>query len=146
MEAMLVMFEKLSGSHKWVVVGDMLELGEKEREEHERLGEILAGMELERVILVGKRVGDYTYSKLIQNYNSKVKSENVPVVERFLALGEVLRYLEKNLRGGEVVLLKGSQSVFLEAVIEGLLEDKKDVEGLPRRGEFWEEKRQKALA
>lgn len=150
MKAILHMYKKMHGENKWVVLGDMLELGEKEREEHERLGELLSGMDLERIILVGKRVGEFTYASLMQseklkmqnnNLKFKTKENNNVIIEKFLDRGDVLEYIKKNLKGGEIILFKGSQSLYLEDIIEDLLKNKKDAELLSRRGEFWEKKR-----
>ncbi len=130
LKATLLMFDKLPSRKKWVVLGDMLELGEKEQEEHEKLAEVLNAMDLEKIILIGKRVSHFTYPKL--------KSKKV---EKFEKQKDALDYLEKNIVGGEAILFKGSQSLFLEGIIEKLLRDKKDVVSLPRRGEFWDMKR-----
>jgi UDP-N-acetylmuramoyl-tripeptide--D-alanyl-D-alanine ligase len=56
MSTMLEFFESYPGEKKWAVVGDMLEQGEGERIEHEKLAEILSKMKLERIIFLGPRV------------------------------------------------------------------------------------------
>ncbi len=149
-EATLGMFEKFPAQKKWVVLGDMLELGEKEKEEHEKLGEILSGIDLERIILVGKRVSKYTYPSLRAKRGNPVIDEiassfSTPRndVVCFEKQKDALEYLKENVVGGEAILFKGSQSLFLEGIIEKLLDDKKDAAKLPRRGEFWEEKRER---
>jgi UDP-N-acetylmuramyl pentapeptide synthase len=139
MEAMLSMFAKFPVEKKWVVLGDMLELGEKEQEEHERLGEILAKMDLERVVLVGRRVGKYTLPKL-----ESIKGiKSIKSIKGFENQSDALHYLQEQIMGGEAILFKGSQSLFLEGIIEPLLKDQKEASRLPRRGKFWEEKREK---
>ena len=42
--------------HKMVILGDMLELGEHAEAEHRRLGEILAGMNIDKICLSGKLI------------------------------------------------------------------------------------------
>lgn len=154
MKAVLDMFSKMPGDKKWVVLGDMLELGEKEREEHEKLGRLLSEMDLERIILVGKRVGEYTFQILDQrskikdqNNNSKIKNEkgsNDQVI-KFSNREEVLDFIKENIRGGERILFKASASMYLEDIIESLLNEKKDADLLPRRGDFWDKKRRRSL-
>ena len=50
MRAILSMFEEYSADKKWVVLGDMRELGKEEQEEHENLAKILAKMNLQKKI------------------------------------------------------------------------------------------------
>ncbi len=132
-EAMLKMYSIFPAKKKWVVISDMLELGNEEKEEHEKLAEILSKMNLNKIILVGIRTAKYTFEKL--------KMHNVI---SFNSSKEVKDYLNENIKGGETILFKGSQSMFLEGVVESLLKNKSDSKDLPRRGEFWENKRKRA--
>ena len=129
---MLHMFSKMPGKKKWVVLGDMLELGKKEQEEHERLAEVLAKMDLERIILVGKRMKEFTAPKLVS-----LQKDVITVASAKEALDDI----QKNLQGGEEILFKGSQSIYLEGVIEKLLTNKSDSVTLPRQSAFWKAKR-----
>ena len=130
MRAILDMFGKISGSHKWAVVGDILEQGKGERREHERLADLLATYDFERIILMGPRVCRYTYPLL--------KGEGI---DKFVNPKETLDYLLGNLQGGEMVLFKGAR--FMEGIIEHLLLDKRDVNKLARREAIWEKRRRK---
>lgn len=131
--AILSMFGKYKVKNKWIVLSDMVELGNEEREEHERLADLLNKTGAERVLLMGPRVVKYTYNKLTGD------SRNDIIIEKFLTPKEVLDYLQQNLQGGETILFKGAR--FLEGVIEHLLEDKKNIARLPRREEVWERRR-----
>jgi UDP-N-acetylmuramoyl-tripeptide--D-alanyl-D-alanine ligase len=126
--AVLDMFAKMREKHKWVVIGDILEQGEGERREHERLAELLKSYDFERIILMGPRVYKYTYPL--------IRGEGV---ERFEGPKEALDYLLENLRGGEMVLFKGAR--FMEGIIEHLLLDKSEVDKLARREKVWENRR-----
>lgn len=53
MSAALTNFSFVIGSHKMVILGDMKELGEESQKEHKHIIELLQGMELERIWLVG---------------------------------------------------------------------------------------------
>lgn len=133
MRAMLQMFDKYPSKEKWVVLGDMIELGEEEQEEHEKLAEIIANMKLDKIILIGPRISKYTYPKLEQNKGLEV--------EKFTMPKDGLEYLKNNLKGGETILFKGAR--FLEGIIEHLLENKNDAKYLPRREKVWQERRTK---
>ncbi len=130
--AILRMFKKYPGK-KWAIIGDMIELGTEEEIEHEKLAEEIVQTGLAKVILVGPRVTKYTYPKL--------KSlTNVPI-ETFINPGETLDYLEKNIKGEEVLLFKGAR--FLEGIIEHLLKNKNDINKLCRREKAWQQRRKK---
>lgn len=137
-QAILSMFAKIAARKKWVVIGDMLELGKEEKEEHENLATVLERMELEKIILVGERTAQYTDPSL--RANAKQSHKNVV---SFKSAKEALEYLLTNIQGEEVILFKGSQSLLLEGILEHLLKDKKDAVRLPRRGTFWDLQRKK---
>ena len=127
----LNMYKKFPSDNKWVVIGDMLELGKVEKEEHEKLAKILLNTKLENIILVGKLTNKYTYPFL----------KDISRVVSFESGRQALEYLEKNLKGHETVLFKGSQSLFLEGIIEKLLKQKNDIVKLPRQIQFWKDVR-----
>jgi UDP-N-acetylmuramoyl-tripeptide--D-alanyl-D-alanine ligase len=131
LKAMLSMFALFPAKKKWVVLGDLKELGEEEKEEHETLANILNEMDLERIILVGSLVGKYTLPLL--------KKEIASIA--FSKAPEAADYLEKHIQGKEAILFKGSQSVFLEGLIQPLLKNKEDSAKLPRQDAFWQRKR-----
>lgn len=133
MGAILGMFEKISAKTKWAVLGDMLEQGREEQEEHKKLADMLSTKELERIILMGPRVSKFTYPKLVKEVKDKI------VIEKFTTPKEVLDYLLKNIRGGETILFKGAR--FLEGVIGHLLKDEKNIASLCRREKVWEVRR-----
>lgn len=144
--AILSMFEKYKTKKKWIVLSDMVELGDEEKEEHERLADLLSKMDAERILLMGPRMGKYTYPVLSRK--SKVPptlklwrtgESRKYILDKFLTPKEVLDYLERNLQGGETILFKGAR--FLEGVIEHLLKNKEDVARLPRREKVWERRR-----
>jgi UDP-N-acetylmuramoyl-tripeptide--D-alanyl-D-alanine ligase len=153
--AILSMFQKYKAYKKWIVFSDMVELGDEEKEEHERLAGLLSKTDAERILLMGPRMVKYTYPKLVSlrakrgnpDHNGIASSSfdklrtprNDIIVERFLTPKEVLDYLEKNLQIGTTILFKGAR--FLEGVIEHLLLDKDDKVKLPRREEVWERRR-----
>jgi len=55
------MFDEYPSKNKWLVLGDMIELGTREREEHEKLATAINCIALEKIILIGPRVARYTY-------------------------------------------------------------------------------------
>lgn len=133
-KAMLLMFDMYPAEQKWIVLGDMKELGKEEQEEHETLAYILNEMDLEQVVLVGKAVEQYTLPLIHQK---------LPAIG-FSKAPDAVTYLEEYLSGGEAILFKGSQSLYLEGLVERLVKNKEDIAKLPRQKQFWKDKR-KAL-
>lgn len=131
MTVILETFALLKGE-KWIVLGDMLEQGESEKEEHKKLAKLVLKYNFQRVLLMGPRVSKYTYPLL---------EDNNIIVQKFLKPTEVLNYLRTNIKGKETILFKGAR--FLEGVIENLLVDKKDAKKLARREKIWEIRRKK---
>lgn len=120
MIATLKMFQQMPGEHKWVVIGDIIELGTSEREQHQKLGEFLADYPAEKIILVGKRLKRDTAPLLTK--------ENLITCDD---AHHALDVLKTNLQGNEMILFKGSQH--LEWVISKLLAKPKDVSKLSRQ-------------
>jgi UDP-N-acetylmuramoyl-tripeptide--D-alanyl-D-alanine ligase len=131
MTALTNLFNAYPAEKKWLVLGDMLEQGKFEKEEHEKLAEVVISLNPDKIILLGKLVSLYTYPKLA---TVTPKSNNV---QTFGKLKDVLDYLLNNIQGKETILFKASQSIMLDAVIEHLLQNKNDSDKLCRREQYW---------
>jgi UDP-N-acetylmuramyl pentapeptide synthase len=131
MIVILKMFDQLESSKKWVVLGDMKELGKEAQEEHERLAEIIATIPLERILLLGPLIVKYTYPKLIELMRG---NESIISFENH---AELLKYLQNNISEHETILFKASQSVVFDGFIQHLVADPQDIQKLPRRELFW---------
>lgn len=108
----LTTFQALSkGKRKIVVFGDMLELGNLEKSEHEKIGETIGKMEVDKLVTVGK-----------------ASIDTAQVAAKFLSSGAVLsvnssKDVQLNSLGldrGAVVLIKGSRSIGLEKLVSRL--------------------------
>ena len=122
MEAIMDMAAVMKEDHKWLVVGDMVEQGSIEGEEHEKLAKILMKVKPEQVILIGRRTEQYT-APILQKNHIKTFVTREP--------REALTFIEENTKGGEAIVFKGSQ--YLEWIIEKLLKNPDDAKKLPRR-------------
>ncbi len=133
-EIMIKEFKKLKiESKKYLVLGDMRELGEMAEQEHKNLAKYIDDSFF-KVILVGKLMKKYLVPKVKAMWFGKSKG-----------VGECLK---KKLKKGDWVLVKGSQNtIFLEqAVKEMMAEPEKAKELLCRQSEYWESVRQKFYA
>lgn len=123
MTTVLDMVKALHAPHKWLVIGDIIDQGRLEGEEHEKLAQLLLDTKAENIVLIGRRTKKYTYPLLKDK--AKVQSFDKPQ--------QALKYLEKNLTGKETVIFKGSQ--YLEWIVEKLLAHPEDVSNLARQDE-----------
>ena len=122
MEAIMGMVSVMKEDHKWLVIGDMVEQGEIEEEEHKKLAKVLMDVKPEQVILIGRRTEEYT-APILKKNKVNVFTTREP--------REALKFIEENTKGGEAIVFKGSQ--YLEWIIEKLLKNHDDAKKLPRR-------------
>ena len=122
MASVLDMARRMHAEKKWLVIGDIVDQGSTEAEEHKKLAHLIADVEPDMVILVGRRTKKYTVPELRKLGISAVATTDPR---------KALEYIEKKIRGTETIIFKGSQ--YLEWIIEKLLVDPKDAAKLCRR-------------
>ena len=121
MTTVLDMMKEMKAPHKWLVIGDIIDQGALEGDEHKKLADLLLGVKAEKIIMIGRRTKKYTAPLL----------EGKCDFESFDKPQQALAYLEKNLTGKETVMFKGSQ--YLEWIVEKLLANPGDVVKLARQ-------------
>ena len=122
MASMLEMVGSLHAGHKWLVIGDIVDQGSLEQEEHRKLADLFADGNPLMVILVGGRTKEYTAPRL-RELGVETRTTLDP--------HKALKFIEENTSGDETLIFKGSQ--YLEWIIEQLLENPEDAAKLPRR-------------
>ena len=122
MESILDMAGRMHADHKWLIIGDIVDQGSMEDQEHKKLAKMIAEVKPEKVVLVGRRTKQYTAPEL-----KKLGVSAVATLDPHKALS----YIEKRITGKETLIFKGSQ--YLEWIIEHLLADPADAKKLCRR-------------
>ena len=122
MASILNMAREMKAGHKWLVIGDIVDEGQIEAEEHRKLAGLIAQVKPEMVILVGRRTKKYTAPEL--------RRLGVPV-RTTVDPKKALAYIKSHITGEETLIFKGSQ--YLEWIIEKLLKNPDDARYLPRR-------------
>ncbi|MCJ8008491.1 UDP-N-acetylmuramoyl-tripeptide--D-alanyl-D-alanine ligase [Lederbergia wuyishanensis] len=114
MRAVISMVEKLADEReKIVVLGDMLELGEKEVEFHEQIGEELNPDKIKYV---------FTYGPLAKHIASGARLHFPD--ERIFEFNDkekLINVLNEKVEGNELILFKASRGVKLEEVVNAML-------------------------
>ncbi|MCC3348566.1 UDP-N-acetylmuramoyl-tripeptide--D-alanyl-D-alanine ligase [Phocaeicola coprocola DSM 17136] len=103
MMAALKNFRQIEAPHKMVILGDMKELGEASREEHQKVVDYLKECGFDRVVLVGPEFAAATHS-----------------YQTFQHVDEVLADIRMHKPQGYYILIKGSNSMKLSLLLEYL--------------------------
>ncbi len=120
--SILDMVRRLHAEKKWLIIGDIVDQGSIEGDEHQKLAELIADAKPDNIILVGRRTKKYTAPRLKElGYSAHTT----------LDPHRALEYIEKHTTGNETLIFKGSQ--YLEWIIEKLLENPEDADKLCRR-------------
>jgi len=104
------------GRRTWAVIGEMREIGETSVDEHDAIGRLAVRLDVQRLIAVGEGARPV---HLGASHEGSWGNEStwVPDAQSALAL------LREEVQPGDVVLVKASRSIGLDAVATGLLED-----------------------
>jgi UDP-N-acetylmuramoyl-tripeptide--D-alanyl-D-alanine ligase len=109
------------------VLGDMLELGRYSVTEHERIG-ALARQSADVVVAVGIRARAFALAEgnaeVLLFDNSTAAAQELP----------------SRVQEGDVILIKGSQSIRTEFIVKALLDNPRDVSKLVRQEKKWKDR------
>ncbi len=128
-EALSTLRDMAPSSRRIAVLGDMLELGRYSVSQHASIGE-LAAQCADVIVTVGVRAQGIAQSA--QEAGFDVKN-----IHMFNTSEEASAILSTLARPDDIFLIKGSQSIRLERVVETLLRDPADIINLPRQDKQW---------
>lgn len=121
----------IEGGRKFVVLGDMLELGSYTEEAHRKVGENVAQLRVDFLVTVGERA-----KMIAEGAHSKGFDENK--IAKFAKSQEAGLFLQEKIKTGDLVLIKGSQGVRMEKIVVEIMADPlKAVESVCRQDEKW---------
>jgi len=127
----LGVMEKMVAQRKIAVLGDMLELGEEEEKSHREVGKILSQGNITFAVLVGKRM------KLAL----KEMSQGPKKAFHFSNPMDAGIFLQNQIRPGDLILVKGSQGMRMEKIVEEIMREPNQKEKLlVRQDNFWKNK------
>jgi len=123
----------VSGS-KIAALADMMELGKYSADEHRKVGTIARNI-VDRLVTVGPRSLAGTADEALR------LAMSVNMVHSFATSDEAIPYLTPLIKEGDVILVKGSQSMRMEKLVKALLREPAKVgELLVRQEKEWLEK------
>ncbi|MFA6392995.1 MAG: UDP-N-acetylmuramoyl-tripeptide--D-alanyl-D-alanine ligase [Candidatus Paceibacterota bacterium] len=129
--AALEVLKEMKGKRKIAVLGDMLELGKYTEEEHHNLGKEVSSV-ADVLVTVGLR------SKFIAE-GAIEGGFDIKNIYSFDSSSGAAEFLEKTIKKGDLILVKGSQGVRLERVVGAIMAHKELKEKLlPRQEQEWQ--------
>lgn len=121
---------ELGATRKIAVLGDMLEIGKYTLEAHEEVGRIAA-----KAVQILITVGDKAKFIAESACGAGMPEDSV---FNFQDINEAGKFLQEKIREGDVVLLKGSQSVRLEKIVKEIMAEPEKAEKLlVRQNKEW---------
>lgn len=112
--------KELEVRRKIVVLGDMLELGDESETGHEKVTEEVFKMRVGKFLVVGDRMKKAAWKQKPNNY----PKENVLFFSDPLSAGKTLQNI---IESGDVILVKGSQGMRMEKVVEEVMREPQKV-------------------
>ncbi len=107
-----------AGTRSIAVLGEMRELGESSRDEHDAVGRLAVRLDISQLVVVGEPARPIHLGACLEG---SWGDESVFVPDN----DEAVAWLREHLRPGDVVLVKASRAAALEQVAEALLEEEK---------------------
>ena len=129
--ALSTLFELKGFKRKIAVLGDMLELGQYSMKEHERVGQQVAdGADV--LVTIGIRARSIAEGALEHGFSEK----NILQYDESIRAG---RELQNFIQPGDVILIKGSQSIRTERIVKDIMAEPNKAETLlVRQSQVWQ--------
>lgn len=131
---LLKTLKKRTGRRTVFLMGDMRELGNEAKKEHEEVARALVDV-VDELYCVGPLTQEFVVPVVKDVMGKKGKTEKVEYYKNAAQAG---LHMKEELPENALVLVKGSQNtLFLEEAIKFLLENPADSKKLTRQDEFW---------
>ncbi len=132
-KAALLVFSVIPAARKIAVLGDMLELGEDSENLHRNLAKEIVASGAQIFFAVGKRMQFAV--QVLERMN--IPAENIYAFENSVEAG---KKLEKVIQEGDLILVKGSQGMRMEKIVEEIMANPEEAEHLLcRQSRKWKE-------
>ena len=133
MRAAIAWLDRYRSTRRFLILGDMDQLGERSAQYHREVGAFLARHADERTTLV--TLGEQAYHIAVGARKAGMDARSIVVT--YLAR-DAVAYVRAHARAGDCVLVKGDVSARMERVVAALLANQDDVRHLARQEPGWE--------
>jgi UDP-N-acetylmuramoyl-tripeptide--D-alanyl-D-alanine ligase len=132
--AALDVLREIKTSRKIAVLGDMLELGVETEKNHRQIGRKIAEIKADLIFFLGTRMKFAAEELKRHNFNP----EKIFYFDNHADLG---RKVQAEMREGDLVLIKGSQAMRMEKIVEEVMFNPQEAEKLLcRQDKEWKKK------
>jgi UDP-N-acetylmuramoyl-tripeptide--D-alanyl-D-alanine ligase len=134
-KAALETLEDTLAKRRVAVLGDMLELGSYSKQGHKEVIREVLGRDFEKLVIVGRKMKEAKDSICAkEDCESKIIYFETP--------DEAGDFLRRNMQIGDLILVKGSQSMRMEKVVEKIMKNPSDADKiLCRQSKKWKNKK-----
>jgi len=101
------------GGKRWLVIGDMLELGDASEELHREAGLLCGRAKVDGMLTIGSATVELSRAAAEQRKSAEH-------ITHFLDIEQLSRHLNELIRQGDAVLVKGSRGMRMEKVLEAI--------------------------
>jgi len=116
------------------LMGDMRELGNESKQEHEEVARAILPI-VDELYCVGPQTAEYVIPIVKESMGKKGKTQKVEWYKNAIQAG---LHIKEEMPENSIILVKGSQNtIYLEEAIKFLLENQADVKRLTRQEDFW---------
>lgn len=116
---------------KWVVLGDMLELGEETEKSHLDIGIKVGKMPRARLVYLGENAHYY-------GIGARKAGMAEDRIQFFNNHEEIIDYLKENIEPGDLILVKGSQGARMEKIVKAIMQNPQAAKDLlVRQSDDW---------
>ncbi len=113
--AVSALLEMETDGNRWLVLGDMLELGEGSADLHRESGEVCGKAGVDGILTMG--------TESVELSRAAAEQRKAPErITHFMDTAKLAAYLNTCLEKGDIVLVKGSRGMRMEGVIEAMEE------------------------
>ena len=110
----LLLFPVVGEARRIAVLGHMAELGPYHEKEHAAVGKLVADLGMDVLLTVGEKARDIARA-------AKAAGMEAGKIEEFETPHDAGRWLDRHIRQGDVVLVKGAQSARMEKVVKEIM-------------------------
>ena len=100
---------KIGSNKKIILLGNMLELGKFSKKLHNEVAKIVNNTRINKVYVYGKNIS-YTFNKIIPQKRGRILHSRK----------DILNFLKNDIRNGEYLMIKGSNSTGLNTIAKNL--------------------------
>lgn len=128
--ALQSLLEMKNDGRKIAVLGDMLELGTHTEEAHKKIGKMIPSV-CDLLLVVGERARFFADGAIL----SGMGHDKIQYFKDSFLAGE---FIKKNIKRGDIILVKGSQGMRMEKIVEMIIaEEKNGKKNLVRQEGEW---------